>query len=149
MGSLVFRSSARSLLLFAIGPPTGSSISITSAYLGRLSVVVKMGRVLHLPFDVDYLGHGPPRGRTAALSSIASSTCPTASLSLRLATLSTTGPVTHVSKGCATLWMGLVCVYSHGTLVCACLVAGRPCLESAVPDVETNWCTNDTWVRRV
>ena len=63
--------------------------------------------------------------------------------------MSTTGPVTHVSKGCATLWTGLVCVYGHETLVCACLVAGRPCLEPAVPDVETNWCTNDTWARRV
>ena len=25
--------------------------------------------------------------------------------------------------------------------VCACLVACRPCLEPAVPDEETNWCT--------
>ena len=35
---------------------------------GRFSVVVKMSRVLHLHFDLDYLGHGPPCGRTAVLS---------------------------------------------------------------------------------
>ena len=55
-------SSARSL------PPIASGVSFTSAYLGRLSVVVKVSRVLHLHFDLDCLGHGPPCGRTAALS---------------------------------------------------------------------------------
>ena len=51
---VAFRSSARSL------PPIASGVSLTSTYLSRLFVVVKMGRVLHLPFDVDHLGHGPP-----------------------------------------------------------------------------------------
>ena len=55
-------SSARSL------PPIASGVSFTSAYLGRSPVVVKMSRVLHLHFDLDDLGHGPPCGRTAALS---------------------------------------------------------------------------------
>ena len=59
---VAFRSSARSL------PPIASGVSFTSAYVGRLPVVVKMSRVLHLHFDLDCLGHGPPCGRTAALS---------------------------------------------------------------------------------
>ena len=32
-------------------------------------------------------------------------------------TWSTTGPVTHVSEGCATMWTGLVSVYCHESLV--------------------------------
>ena len=44
------------------------------------------------------------------------------------------GPVAHVSKGCATLWTGLVCMYSHETLVhllstvsrCECVLAWLP-----------------------
>ena len=33
--------------------------------------------------------------------------------------------------------------------MCACLVAGWPCPEAAVPVVKTHWCTNDAWVKRV
>ena len=46
-----------------------------------------------------------------------SSTCPMVSLSSSLVARSTSGPNTHVSKGGATMWTGLVSLCCHVTLV--------------------------------
>ena len=78
----------------------------TRELVGRETVVVS-GPIIHGRLDVDYLDHGPPRGRAAALSRIANSTCPTASLLLSLATWSTTGRLPTCQKDvqqCGGVW---------------------------------------------
>ena len=60
--------SCRFSFLCSLTAALASGVSFTSAYLGRLPVVVMMSRVLHVHFDLDYLGRGPPCGLTAALS---------------------------------------------------------------------------------
>ena len=84
--------------------------------------------ILH--FDVDYLGHGPPRGH-GGVELNCELNVSHGFFFVESGTTSTTGPVTHVSKGFATMWTGLVCVYSHETLVlllsrCECVLAWLP-----------------------
>ena len=86
------------------------------AFLCSLNAAPRFGRIFHFGIfrpiirgrlDVDYPDHGPLRGRAAALSWIANSTCLTSSLSSSLVAQSTTGPVTHVSRDvhhCGRVW---------------------------------------------
>ena len=101
--------------------------------------------VLLLPFNVDYLVHGPPRGRAAALRIWPRSTLRTRAFSLSLATQSTTGPSTHVSGKVERLGHSSVFLECGGVLASCrrhrfvkpeqhmCVLRATPCFVPAAP----------------
>ena len=119
-------------------------------------MVVKIGWVLHLPFDVDYLGHGPPRGRGGVeLDCELNVSCAFVE-SGYIVNDGPSYPCQRDVQHCGRVWSVCTVVkpWSSCCQLCpavrVCLPGWRrPCLEPAVPDVKTHWCTNDTWVKRV